>query len=155
MGTRPAGHVQVTNTIMVILFMVLAFIPTLMAIHYENNCETLPSKIHITKEEYGPTKELVRTCEEDVELAKCEGSCVSSTQPSAMERSGFLKDCKCCRESGYRERTLTLHNCYNGDGHKLEGGLGTMQVTIKVNNLNRNKRNLKNRINLDQIMFTL
>merc|ERR1712007_85253 len=96
--------------------MVLAFVPTLMAIHYENNCETLPSKIHITKEEYGPTKELVRTCEEDVELAKCEGSCVSSTQPSAMERSGFLKDCKCC---------------YNGDGHKLEGGLGTMQVTIK------------------------
>jgi hypothetical protein len=93
--------------------------------------ETLPSKIHITKEEYGPTKELVRTCEEDVELAKCEGSCVSSTQPSAMERSGFLKDCKCCRESGYSERTLTLHNCYNGDGHKLEGGLGTMQVTIQ------------------------
>ena len=39
-----------------------------------------------TQEEYGPTKELVRTCEEDVELAKCEGSCVSSTQPSAMER---------------------------------------------------------------------
>merc|ERR1712210_32917 len=103
----------------VIFVMVLAFVPTLMAIHYENNCETLPSKIHITKEEYGPTKELVRTCEEDVELAKCEGSCVSSTQPSAMERSGFLKDCKCCRESGYRERTLTLHNCYNGDGHKL------------------------------------
>ena len=29
----------------------------------------------------------MRTCEEDVELAKCEGSCVSSTQPSAMERS--------------------------------------------------------------------
>ena len=23
-------------------------------------------------------------------------------------------------------------SCYNGDGHKLEGGLGTMQVTIKV-----------------------
>ena len=32
-------------------------------------------------------KELMRTCEEDVELAKCEGSCVSSTMPSAMERS--------------------------------------------------------------------
>merc|ERR1711913_79603 len=122
---------RVTNTIMVIFLMVLAFVPTLMAVKYESSCETLPSKIHITKEEYGSTKELVRTCEEDVELAKCEGSCVSSTQPSAMERSGFLKDCKCCRESGYRERTLTLHNCYNGDGHKLEGGLGTMQVTIK------------------------
>ena len=34
---------------MVIFLMVLAFVPTLMAIHYENNCETLPSKIHITK----------------------------------------------------------------------------------------------------------
>ena len=40
---------KVTNTIMVIFLMVLAFVPTLMAIHYENNCETLPSKIHITK----------------------------------------------------------------------------------------------------------
>ena len=40
---------RVTNTIMVIFLMVLAFVPTLMAIHYENNCETLPSKIHITK----------------------------------------------------------------------------------------------------------
>merc|ERR1711988_53827 len=131
MGTRPAGHVQVTNTIMVILFMVLAFIPTLMAIHYENNCETLPSKIHITKEEYGPTKELVRTCEEDVELAKCEGSCVSSTMPSAMERSGFMKDCKCCREVGYNERVVTLHSCYDQDGVKLQGSLAQMQVTIK------------------------
>ena len=33
----------------------------------------------------------MRTCEEDVELNKCEGSCVSSTMPSAMERSGFTK----------------------------------------------------------------
>ena len=53
----------------------------------ESSCEKLPTKIHITKEEFSKAKELMRTCEEDVELAKCEGSCVSSTMPSAMERS--------------------------------------------------------------------
>ena len=53
----------------------------------ESSCEKLPTRIHITKEEFSKAKELMRTCEEDVELAKCEGSCVSSTMPSAMERS--------------------------------------------------------------------
>ena len=28
-------------------------------------------------------------------------------------RSGFSKDCNCCRESGYRERTITLQSCYD------------------------------------------
>merc|ERR1712002_661746 len=98
---------------------------------YTSSCETIPSKIHITKEEYNKAKELMRTCEEDVELNKCEGSCASGTQPSAMERSGFTKDCKCCREGSYRERTITLHSCYDQDGHKLEGTLATMQVSIR------------------------
>ena len=49
-------------------------------------CSNDTNTLKLIQEEYGPTKELVRTCEEDVELAKCEGSCVSSTQPSAMER---------------------------------------------------------------------
>ena len=53
----------------------------------ESSCEKLPTRIHITKEEFSKAKELMRTCEEDVELGKCEGSCVSSTMPSAMERS--------------------------------------------------------------------
>ena len=44
-------------------------------------------------------------------------------------RSGFSKDCKCCRESGYAERTLTLKNCYDQDGHKIESGShASMQV---------------------------
>merc|ERR1719481_1720393 len=60
-----------------------------------------------------------------------ESSCVSSTQPSAMERSGFKKDCKCCRESSYKERTITLNSCYDQDGHKLEGSLSSMQVTLR------------------------
>merc|ERR1711874_197368 len=97
----------------------------------ESNCEKLPTKIHITKEEFSKAKELMRTCEEDVELAKCEGSCVSSTMPSAMERSGFSKDCKCCREVGYNERVVTLHSCYDQDGVRLQGSLAQMQVTIK------------------------
>merc|ERR1711892_1132977 len=85
----------------------------------------------LTKEDYNKEKEVVRTCEQDIDLNKCEGSCVSSTQPSALDRSGFKKDCKCCRESAYKERTLTLQNCYDQDGHKLDGTLGSMQVTLR------------------------
>ena len=33
----------------------------------------------------------MRTCEDDVALNKCEGTCASSIQPSAVERSGFTK----------------------------------------------------------------
>ena len=53
----------------------------------ESSCETVANRIHITKEEFSKAKELMRTCEEDVELMKCEGSCVSTTMPSAMDRS--------------------------------------------------------------------
>ena len=65
-----------------------------------------------------------------------------------MLRSGFSKDCNCCRESGYRERTITLQSCYDQvrpgdwghhddddddqDGHRIESGsAASMQVTIK------------------------
>ena len=52
----------------------------------ESTCDTLTNKIHLTKEEFNKAKELMRTCEEDVELMKCEGACVSTTMPSAMDR---------------------------------------------------------------------
>ena len=92
----------------------------------------MSSTIHLVKEEYSKGKELVRSCQDEVGLSKCEGSCVSTTTPSAMERSGFSKDCSCCRETSYAERTVTLSQCYDQDGHRLEGGsLSTMQVTIK------------------------
>merc|ERR1719205_486662 len=87
----------------------------------ESTCDTLANKIHLTKEEFNKAKELM----------KCEGACVSTTMPSAMERSGFTKDCKCCRETGYNERVVTLTKCYDQDGQKLEGTLAQMQVTIK------------------------
>ena len=54
----------------------------------ESTCDSLTNKIHLTKEEFNKAKELMRTCEEDVELVKCEGACVSTTMPSAMDRSG-------------------------------------------------------------------
>merc|ERR1711997_489418 len=98
---------------------------------YESSCETLPSKIHLSKEEYNQGKELERTCEEDVSLNKCEGTCVSGIKPSAIDRSGFSKECHCCRETSYRDRVITLSNCYNEGGHKLTGPMGSMQVTIK------------------------
>ena len=59
----------------------------------ESTCDTLANKIHITKEEFNKAKELMRTCEEDIEMMKCEGSCVSSTMPSAMER--WVGGCPC------------------------------------------------------------
>ena len=59
----------------------------------ESTCETLANRIHITKEEFNKAKELMRTCEEDIEMMKCEGSCVSSTMPSAMER--WVGGCPC------------------------------------------------------------
>merc|ERR1711862_589471 len=97
---------------------VLAMLPKM-----ESTCDTLANKIHLTKEEFNKAKELMRTCEEDVELMKCEGACVSTTMPSAMERSGFSKDCKCCRETGYNERVVIPRKCYDQDGALLTGSL--------------------------------
>ena len=46
-------------------------------------------------------------------------------------RSGFRKDCRCCRESSYRERSVTLTLCYDQDGHKIEtGSMATLQVIM-------------------------
>ena len=69
-----------------ILHMVMLTIISLARAEFESTCETLSSKLHITKEEYSKGKELLRSCEDDVPLNKCEGYCVSTTQPSAMER---------------------------------------------------------------------
>ena len=83
----------------------LIFMMTISAkAEYENSCETLSSEIHLVKvlqtffyklltavsrflqEEYTKGKELVRTCEDDVDMSKCEGYCVSTTTPSAMDK---------------------------------------------------------------------
>ena len=117
------------QTLLLVSSVVAKILP---ATSYEPSCSPVSSSIQVVKEEYSKGKELVRSCQDEVGLTKCEGSCVSTTTPSAMERSGFSKDCSCCRETSYSERTVTLHHCYDQDGHRIEGGaLSSMQVTIK------------------------
>ena len=37
------------------------------------------------------TSVLIRTCEDDIAVNKCEGACASSIQPSALNSIGFQK----------------------------------------------------------------
>ena len=84
----------------------------------ESTCDTLANKIHLTKEEFNKAKELMRTCEEDVELMKCEGACVSTTMPSAMERSEYILSIfgifvnlliiECIKFSGYKQMLSSI-----------------------------------------------
>lgn len=76
----------------------------------EENCETLPSEIHLIKgkkpipikiiasnnkkiilEEYDELGRLQRTCNGEVAVNKCEGTCNSQVQPSVITPTGFLK----------------------------------------------------------------
>ncbi|KAJ8960670.1 hypothetical protein NQ314_006062, partial [Rhamnusium bicolor] len=57
----------------------------------EETCETLPSEIHLTKEEYDELGRLQRTCNGEIAVNKCEGSCKSQVQPSVITPTGFLK----------------------------------------------------------------
>lgn len=97
---------------------------------YGSECETLPSTIHISKEEYDDAGRLVRTCEEDLAVNKCEGACLSKVQPSVNTPSGFLKDCRCCRETHLRFREAVLTHCYDVDGNRLLGAKG--QLSLKM-----------------------
>jgi len=97
---------------------------------YKSSCETIPSEIHITKDEFDKASGISRTCEQSVAVNKCEGACASSLRPSALNSNGFSKKCECCRESSHRQRSITLTNCYDGDGGRLSGSLGSMTVTV-------------------------
>ncbi|VEN52930.1 unnamed protein product, partial [Callosobruchus maculatus] len=98
----------------------------------EESCETLPSEIHITKEEYDELGRLVRTCNGEIAVNKCEGSCKSQVQPSVITPTGFLKECYCCRESFLRERIITLTHCYDPDGMRLTNeGNNAMDVKLR------------------------
>ncbi|KAJ8944504.1 hypothetical protein NQ318_011762 [Aromia moschata] len=89
----------------------------------EDLCETLPSEIHLTKEEYDELGRLQRTCNGEVAVNKCEGSCKSQVQPS---------ECYCCRESFLRERIITLSHCYDPDGVRLTNeGSNSMDVKLR------------------------
>ncbi|CAH0683051.1 unnamed protein product [Spodoptera exigua] len=83
-------------------------------------CETIPTEIHVTKEEYDDMGRLVRSCSGEVSVNKCEGMCSSQVRPSISAQTGFSKDCYCCRENYLRERLVTLTHCYDPDGVRLE-----------------------------------
>lgn len=54
-------------------------------------CETLPSSIHVTKEEMDGDGNVVRVCEGDITVSKCEGTCSSQLKPSVASQTGFHK----------------------------------------------------------------
>ncbi|XP_034938167.1 partner of bursicon-like [Chelonus insularis] len=98
----------------------------------DENCETLMSEIHITKDEYDELGGLTRTCSDDVAVTRCEGFCNSQVQPSVIAATGFLKECYCCRENYLKERTVRLNHCYNADGVKIdELNLATLEIKIR------------------------
>jgi len=125
-----SGRILVTFT--ALLSIIPSSIGNLAAKRYKSTCETNPSDIHLTKDEYDSgTGILLRTCEENVAVNKCEGQCASSIYPSARNALGFHKECHCCRESRYRERTIELKTCYDTDGNHLSGSQGSMTVQIR------------------------
>ncbi|XP_026733510.1 partner of bursicon [Trichoplusia ni] len=83
-------------------------------------CETIPTEIHVTKEEYDDMGRLLRSCSGEVSVNKCEGMCSSQVRPSISAPTGFSKECFCCRENFLRERLVTLNHCYDPDGIRLE-----------------------------------
>ncbi|CAH0557448.1 unnamed protein product [Brassicogethes aeneus] len=98
----------------------------------EETCETIPSDLHLTKEEYDELGRLQRTCNGEIAVNKCEGSCKSQVQPSVITPTGFLKECYCCRESYLRERIITLTHCYDPDGVRLTGeNNNAMDIKLK------------------------
>ncbi|XP_077977928.1 partner of bursicon-like [Glandiceps talaboti] len=60
-------------------------------------------------------------CSGTASLQKCEGSCVSQVSPSVVSPTGFLKRCKCCRESTRRPKLVTLRTCRDMDRNILVG----------------------------------
>lgn len=55
------------------------------------SCHLLPTEIHVTKEELDESGNTVRTCEGDLQVHKCEGSCSSELRPSITSPTGFAK----------------------------------------------------------------
>lgn len=55
------------------------------------SCKTLPSLLHVTKDEQDQNGQLVRTCQGNVEVTKCEGYCSSQLYPSVTHPTGFMK----------------------------------------------------------------
>ncbi|XP_075213750.1 uncharacterized protein LOC142319958 [Lycorma delicatula] len=124
-------HIMVMKTAVLLLFISTQICLIKVNGEEEEVCETLPSEIHITKEEFDELGRLQRTCNGDIQVTKCEGACNSQVQPSVITPTGFLKECYCCRESFLKERTITLTHCYDPDGMRLTGPTQS-QMDIKL-----------------------
>ncbi|KAJ2951206.1 hypothetical protein O0L34_g5599 [Tuta absoluta] len=103
-----------------ILFLCVALVLINQSSANDNICETIPTEIHVTKEEFDELGRMLRSCSGEVTVNKCEGMCNSQVQPSVTTSTGFMKECFCCRENYLRERVVTLHHCYDPDGIRLE-----------------------------------
>lgn len=57
----------------------------------KGHCNTLTSKVHVTKEEKDENGLVYRTCEGDLTVSKCEGTCNSQLHPSVASPTGFKK----------------------------------------------------------------
>lgn len=57
----------------------------------KSTCETLPTKIKVTKEEHDQLGNVIRVCEGSIMVNKCEGTCLSQLKPSVTTATGFLK----------------------------------------------------------------
>ncbi|XP_008547494.1 partner of bursicon [Microplitis demolitor] len=117
---------------MIILFFILLISGIDGIVNSDEDCETLMSEVHITKDEYDNSGGLIRTCSDDVSVTKCEGYCNSQIQPSVISSTGFVKECYCCRESYFKEKVVKLNHCYNSDGEKMETEkYATMEIKLR------------------------
>ena len=57
----------------------------------KSTCDTLPTKIKVTKEEHDHLGNVIRVCEGSIMVNKCEGTCLSQLKPSVTTATGFLK----------------------------------------------------------------
>ncbi|XP_076047532.1 bursicon subunit partner of burs [Oratosquilla oratoria] len=117
----------------VLLFLMISSMVVVLGVQarsYGSECETLASTIHVTKEHFDEVGRMIR-CEDDLAVNKCEGACSSRVQPSVNTASGFLKDCKCCRETHLRTREFQLTQCRDVDGNLIPGEKGQLVVQVQ------------------------
>ncbi|XP_013784798.2 partner of bursicon-like [Limulus polyphemus] len=104
---------------------------TYMRTMEQSTCTTHHSQIHISEEEQDEAGNMLRVCGGTVAVAKCEGTCVSLLQPSARNPSGFVKDCRCCREAIMELKTIELKECFRSDGNRIYDSEGTMTIHLE------------------------
>ena len=96
------------------------------------NCLSLPSEIHVTKDETDETGNVVRTCEGTIVVSKCEGTCQSELRLSVSSPTGLHKECYCCRESSMTFKMFSLPECFTPDGLKITHPSNKAVMKIKM-----------------------